>query len=327
MAGEGESKTRKTDHPCLKCGIHVPKGTSGKGQGGVQCSMCEFWVHKTCGNIDDAVYDYLLRQTKLNPGGNIFYACPSCAKFAAKFNATLSKLDARVGDVETAVQTNASDIAKTDAKLDKVETTCTKLKEDVTKLAHNTAGAEAASSAVFKEIREREDRQEVVIIHGLPEPSPAVKDKDARIAADVSSIDKLLSKVELSATDADVNVKFAKRLGARPKSVDDDPRPLRVGFKKVGSRNQVLDACFKHKDVITAQTDWEKVSVIPDLTKMQREEEKQMRNDADTKNAERTDDEAKNFEWKVTGRRGERRLIKAKPQANPVPRQTRSQRP
>ena len=125
----------------------------------------------------------------------------------------------------------------------------------------------------------------------------------------------MLSKLQLAAEDTAEAVKFAKRLGAKPKAAGDDPRPLRIGFRKVGLRNKVLDACYKHKAVITAQTGWAKVSLIPDLTKMQREEEHKMRNEAVTKNAERTDDEAKNFEWKVTGRRGERRLVKGKPRA------------
>ncbi len=58
---------------------------------------------------------------------------------------------------------------------------------------------------------------------------------------------------------------------------------------------------------------WSNVSVISDLTKRQREEEKKMRQEADRLNAERSKEDEKNWLWKVVGRRGERRLVKTKP--------------
>ena len=54
--------------------------------------------------------------------------------------------------------------------------------------------------------------------------------------------------------------------------------------------------------------------MISDLTKRQREEEGKMRQEADRLNGERSEEDAKNWLWKVVGRRGERRLVKMKPQ-------------
>ena len=53
--------------------------------------------------------------------------------------------------------------------------------------------------------------------------------------------------------------------------------------------------------------------MVPDLTKIQREHEKKMREDVAKLNSERNEEESKNFEWKLVGPRGERRKVKSKP--------------
>ena len=50
---------------------------------------------------------------------------------------------------------------------------------------------------------------------------------------------------------------------------------------------------------------------MPDLTKLQRKEEDDLRKEASDMNDKMSDEESKNFTWKVVGRRGERRLVRA----------------
>jgi hypothetical protein len=61
-----------------------------------------------------------------------------------------------------------------------------------------------------------------------------------------------------------------------------------------------------------ADTEYEDVSVVPDLTKKQRQEETSMKEEAERRNeCELTEDDlAKNLCWKVVGQRGEKRLVK-----------------
>jgi hypothetical protein len=61
-----------------------------------------------------------------------------------------------------------------------------------------------------------------------------------------------------------------------------------------------------------AETDYENVSVMLDLTRRQRQEETTMKEEAERRNEEElTDDDlAKNLCWKVVGQRGEKTLIK-----------------
>jgi hypothetical protein len=61
-----------------------------------------------------------------------------------------------------------------------------------------------------------------------------------------------------------------------------------------------------------AETEYEDVSIMPDLTKRQRQEEANMNEEANRRNEEELteDDMAKNLIWKVIGQRGEKRLVK-----------------
>jgi hypothetical protein len=63
------------------------------------------------------------------------------------------------------------------------------------------------------------------------------------------------------------------------------------------------------------------VSVGIDLTKVQREEEKEMKKEADRRNTQLAEqDKAKNLQWMVVGSRGEKRIIKAVPREQPAQR-------
>ena len=55
---------------------------------------------------------------------------------------------------------------------------------------------------------------------------------------------------------------------------------------------------------------WAKMSASRDLTSMQREEEKKLVGQAATLNSELSADDAKNYQHKVVGPRGEKRIAK-----------------
>ena len=191
------------------------------------------------------------------------------------------------------------------SRLTTVESSIKAIKEDSKKAAHGVVDKESITTSVYEELREREERRGVLLIHGLPEPDSALKGAEDRIAADITKLQSLLREIEVD--DNKDNIKFAARLGDRPKGNDSKPRPLRVGFKSVQLRADVFESSKK----LNSSDGWEEVSIIPDLTKIQREGEKKLRDDAAKRNEERGEEE-KNFEWKVVGLRGERRLIKAK---------------
>ena len=55
---------------------------------------------------------------------------------------------------------------------------------------------------------------------------------------------------------------------------------------------------------------WSSINVIRDITKAQRKDEQQLRIKANEKKEESTEEENGKWEWKVVGRRGERKLVK-----------------
>ena len=66
-------------------------------------------------------------------------------------------------------------------------------------------------------------------------------------------------------------------------------------------------------------TQFECVSIVPDLTKSQRRDEQALREEADRKNGQLTaEDREKNLKWIVVGKRGEKRLIKGVEREQPT---------
>ena len=139
----------------------------------------------------------------------------------------------------------------------------------------------------------------------MAEAGAEVIDGEDRIKIDKDKVQELC---EVLSVEVDICecTRFLKRLGPR---VDDNPspRPLLVGFKEAETANIIL-----HKSPKLAEKNepWSQVSVIKDITKTQRNEEKKLREDVKKKNDERTAEESENWEWKVVGRRGERKLVK-----------------
>ena len=111
---------------------------------------------------------------------------------------------------------------------------------------------------------------------------------------------KIYEAVDLNVSEDDV--KFCKRIGEKGR----EPRPLVVGFYSERDRNQLL-----RRAKLLDRTEYRDVQISQDLTKRQREEESDMRCEAEKRNGELSEeDKAKNLQWAVVGARGEKRLIK-----------------
>ena len=98
-------------------------------------------------------------------------------------------------------------------------------------------------------------------------------------------------------------IRFCRRIGEKK----ENPRPMVVGFWAEGDKCLLLRNA-KHLD----KTIFKEVTVGPDLTKKQRAEEAEMREEADRRNREELteDDASKNLKWTVVGDRGKKSLIK-----------------
>ena len=296
---------RKKDYPCIKCDKHVKKNDKA-----VLCNLCELWIHKTCEDMDDGTFDVLVRQVAQN--GGTYWACKSCRKYAAKFDKSVKELDRKIESVIARVSSHDEEIEslKSEVKeLQKANAT-TRKPVDTVKIESNTR------SSIFNEIGEREKRQLNVVVHGLTEADVNVKEGTKRHEEDLKLLQSLTAEIDVQLQLSDA-VRFARRLGEL--NLGDTPRPLLIGFNNIADKNVLLDNAKKFKDkVVDPENEQSRISIVQDLTKAQRAEERSMREEASKRNAELTVEEAKNWLFKVIGRRGERRIAKMRVECTPV---------
>ena len=289
---------RKKEYPCLRCKAHIPKS----GVAAIQCSVCELWLHKHCPGSDEPemtqeLYDALDSQKTLT--GGAYWTCGSCRKFAAK-------LDARVNTLSKAVEAVEKKVTSHDTEIETLKKEVAKLQQDAkdaSAKAKPDAVKESVTGSVFKELRERDAKRHNIVVHGLPEAPRAVTDGKARRDADLTKLQDMITILKLE-LDTSRKVRSATRLGKK----GNEARPLLISFRSSEDQANVLDNAKRLKDATDEM--WKGVRILQDLTKIQRQEDKLLREEADELAAKLTDEEAKNFMYKVVGRRGARRVAK-----------------
>ena len=286
------ANTRKKDFPCIKCDNHVKKNDKA-----IQCSLCDLWIHKNCEKMDDTTFDVLVRQVTQN--GGTFWACKSCRSYASKFDKSIKQLDRKLEDVISRVDKQADDLVKIQDDIENLK----KANSTVAASANPKIIEENTKASVFNEMAERESRKFNIVVHGVDEPEPTIKDGKERLAKDLEKLQNLTSLIDVHIQLSD-SIRFARRLGKI--NEDGKPRPLLVSFKEVAEKKLILE----NAKVLKENDLWKGVSLVQDLTKLQRNDEKVMRIDAEKRNAAMDEEEAKNWTFKVTGQRGQRRVVK-----------------
>jgi len=153
---------------------------------------------------------------------------------------------------------------------------------------------------LYGEMQEREVRKLNIIIHGVDEPPASVRVNRDRIEMDKNRCQDLFTTMRSRATKEDI--RFCRRLGERGETA----RPLVVGLPTEELKRNVL---FQAKNL--QGTKFNDISVVPDLTKKQREVEDGMRREAEERNRRLSQADIEGgLKWIVVGRRGEKRLVK-----------------
>lgn len=292
---------RKEDFPCIICQAHVKKNDKA-----VQCSLCRLWVHVTCEKMTEECFKILCNAEKYN---GMYWSCRSCTAYAANFNQSIQQLNKRVTDLEGKISGQSNEIDDVKKDVDNIKADMVKVKE----LTRNEQ--EHSSTKIFTELRERENRKQNILVHNLAEPT--ARNKEERIKEDKVKLTNLCKQIDVN---LDINtVKFMSRVG---KFSEDKQRPLLVGFKDLTVKDIILDSAPKLNKL---SKPWSEVNIIQDLTKRQRQEESDLKREADNNNERMTEEERKNYLWKVVGRRGERRVVKTT-LPRPTPSQSRGGR-
>ena len=163
-----------------------------------------------------------------------------------------------------------------------------------------------AGNSVLQELDDREGRRDNIVIYRLKEPSSDISTGQERKKFDTKTLLDVFKTIDVDINE-EHDIKFITRTGEVKDDIHERPRPLLIGLKDNNKKQIILNSARK-----LANSKYKHISIVPDLTKKQRENDNKLRKEAEDKNNELDEDEALNYEWKVIGIRGQRRLIKAK---------------
>ena len=290
----------KAKHPCIVCKDNVTSGS-------LACSVCKRWVHTKCAGLKESVLDFFIEQVREH--GHHFWSCEGCAKGGYQLSLKIHRVEEELKSVKKSVEVNTKDIGVVNDRMEKLETNVTseigRLKQDKDEMV------KAATKAWSAELRARAAKANNLVLHNLAEPPPSLKNPRERKGRDEAALSNLLASIGVSITEEDI--KFTARPGVMTDNIVNKPRPLIVGFKEHGVKEDVLNKARN----LRHSTHFSRISIVPDLTAQQRTEDKEILDEAARKNEEMDEAEASNFEWRCVGRKGERTLVKVKrPEAN-----------
>ena len=287
-------------YPCIKCDQQVKEQEK---SGSISCCVCERWIHAKCINIDKGLLAHFMNSHKTL--GRHFWGCDGCTSGFYELTIRVGAMKEEIKAVKKTVEENTVKIDKVTDRVDKVEKQVAKDKVD---LKQDKADIiREAGAAISRELSDRASRKSNIIIYNLPEPPLILtsgierknKDKDA-LAAVLSEIGVVLNHT--------TDIKFTVRTGELSNQVTARPRPLLVGLRTVELKDQV----FASAKNLKGSSNFSRISIVPDLTRQQRNEDKALMDEAELKNSEMTEEEALNWEYRCAGLRGERTLIRSK---------------
>ena len=280
-----EKTTKVVKDPCLECREGVVRKT-----GGVQCNFCEEWAHPKCAKVNVQHLNALREQ----PG--MTWTCERCRKVSMKLQKQVHALSRNLEEVKDSVKKIEQNMVKHDKRIEAVEK---KVKECDKNIVVN-----ASVAAVSDEQREQESRRNNIVIHNIPEPDESLTDWNDRKEHDTEKVLDLLESIGCETQKEDI--KFIVRLRSNNPNSEASERPILMGLTRSESKDEII------KKAYTLIQNKSEFSIIPDLTPFQREHERNLKQRANKLNNEMSDEECLNWEWRLVGLKGEKRLIKVK---------------
>ena len=282
-----QNPKKGTSDPCLCCGECCAKG-----QLAVKCVICSLWAHKTCLKMPDAVYKSLDQQFRDTGLG--YWVCRPCQNFSQRVKFEFGEIKEKQVETDRRVDVHERRLNDHEKERDEMKEMMRQMSERLER------EQERMERTLEEELRERESRRLNLVLHGVPEPRQDIKEPKDRMEADKEECERIFGGMR-ARTRKD-QIRFCRRVGERGQ----DPRPMVIGLYSEGDKRHVLE---KSRDL--RNTMYESVSVVPDLTRSQRQGEKRLREEADRRNQELpAEDRDKNLKWIVVGSRGEKRIIK-----------------
>ena len=257
------------------------------------------WCHASCSDLDPQVIKYF--DTQFATTGTHSWSCTGCNVAYTAMNKRIRQLENKQIELEKALKTNQEETTRNTGRLDGVEKEMADMKNAAKKDKEDIV--KKTTSEWSREMMERESRKGNMVIYGLPEPPADVTAGPERQRRDKTTVGNLFQAMKVDVKND--NVKFAARVGKVTESVNTNPRPLRMSFRDHSIREKVFSGARNLPD-----TNFHAVSIVPDLTDMQRREDKELFKEAERLNEEMDADQSENYFYRCVGRRGERTIVK-----------------
>ena len=227
-----------------------------------------------------------------------------------EFSEFATSMIAKFDRTEGLIIGNRNELSGLSAKLDgivsKIEDVEKQVMENKSQILANknelTNCVRDVKIAVFNEVNDIEAKRHNLLIFGVPEPDDSStsgvspREKDTRAAEGI--IETIVGEKKA------FDLRF--RIG---KKQDDKPRPILVKILEIKDKEDILGKVHNLK----GHSEWDKVYVKQDLTRLQREHLKQLNENLSADAALRNQGlKNEDFRWVVQGRGMQRHLAKSK---------------
>lgn len=249
----------------------------------VQCERCNEWSCQKCSSITDSEYE-ILTNSKIN----IHYFCNNCeqaamtavltdAQVEEKCKKYCQAIELRIDTMEKEIQAKAQkdEVNNMKEQIKKNEHDITHLTCDITKIDEKVT--------LRTEKEEKQKREKNIVIRGLPE----TEEDDTILVKDV------LHGIGLP----DITIERVDRIGVKrtEQNMSDasntphsrnTSRPVRVKLASLDDKKGCLMNATKIRKHETIKYNCKKIFIVPDLTKLEREQDFNLRRELQKKREE-----------------------------------------
>lgn len=271
-SGSQNTASNRKSHICGKCILEVKNDQPALG-----CAKCNKWFHIACEKISSKLYLALQEQEEGEENTLPFY-CRDCKKQIDAYSKKINELEERIKDLEKRSEpgNTPQTMEKMTGVLERVMNRLDQLEEKLrmqdAKMKEREQDKEEIVNEVmrkFEEVRkeeaDKERRKNNIVIYNVPE-----SENDSAIN-DTQQCDRLIrNKLKLE----DYEVVDVVRLGRRE---ENKIRPMLV---KLGNHHQkwkIMGSARMLKD--DPNITYKKMRIVPDMTKKEREENWNLRNE------------------------------------------------
>lgn len=290
----------KEKFPCLDCKKNVTEK-----QACVQCSICDRWQHKDCG-IDEDVFQLIQKIHKKS--GHHFWSCEGCSTGLNKLQKMVNINREQIATLKEDVSVLKTDQESQSADIEANKSDIVTLKQDLKEIQKKST--DNSCETLIEEFEQRDAKKSNIIIFALDEQDQSL-DSVEKKKLDTNKVADIFSVMKCS-IDIKKDVKFVSRIGVYD---DEKVRPLTIGFYNEEKKDKVLSCTWN-----LAKSTYVHLSISPDLTKVQIAKEKELIAEAKTLNENLSSEEAKNYLWKLVGKKGQRKLRKTEKKKVNIPR-------